>query len=146
MFIQSAFIRKNSPYLQEKLKEMGYKTDSISVNTGCIATSSTHDSFTVIDESRFDSINPHVTWNNGNRIDCGDNEELFLAIAALRDDTNNHQWFIAQDTMWDENYYGEITVYYEEGEWLPWDYYSFMEDMPSDFKKATVEEIIEHFK
>lgn len=57
MFIQSAFIRKNSPYLQEKLKEMGYKTDSTSVNTGCIATSSTHDSFVVIDESRFDSIN-----------------------------------------------------------------------------------------
>jgi hypothetical protein len=26
-----------------------------------------------------------------------------------------------------------------------WNEYSFMEDMPSDFKKATVEEIIEHF-
>jgi hypothetical protein len=145
MFIQSAFIRKNSPYLQEKLKEMGYKTDSTSVNTGCIATSSTHDSFVVIDESRFDSINPHVTWNNGNRIDCGNNEELFLAIAALRDDTNDYQWFIAQDTMWDENYNGEITVYFEEGEWLQWDYYSFMEDMPSYFRKATLEEIIKHF-
>lgn len=34
MFIQSAFIRKNTPYLQEKLKEMGYKTDSISLNGG----------------------------------------------------------------------------------------------------------------
>lgn len=98
MFIQSAFIRKNSPYLQEKLKEMGYKTDSISVNTGCIATSSTHDSFTVIAESRFDSTNPHVTWNNGNRIDCGDNEELFLAIAALRDDTDYMQWFMIPHT------------------------------------------------
>lgn len=146
MFIQSAFIRKNSPYLQEKLKEMGYKTDSTSVDTKCIATSSTHNSFTVIAESRFDSTNPHVTWNNGNRIDCGNNEELFLAIAALRDDTNDHQWFIAQDTMWDENYNGEITVYYEEGEWLQWDYYSFMEDMPSSFRKATLEEIIKHFK
>lgn len=145
MFIQSAFIRKNTPYLQEKLKEMGYKTDSISLNGGCIATSSTHNSFVVIDESRFDSTNPHVTWNNGNRIDCGNNEELFLAIAALRDDTNDHQWFIAQDTMWDENYYGEITVYFEEGEWLPWNYYTFMEDMPSYFRKATLEEIIKYF-
>ena len=45
----------------------------------------------------------------------------------------------------DENYNGEITVYYEEGEWLLWDYYTFMEDMPSDFRKATVQEIIEHF-
>ena len=79
-------------------------------------------------------------------IDCGDNEELFLALAALRDDSNENQWFIATNTMWDENYNGEITVYYEEGDWLLWDNYSFMEDMPSDFRKATVEEIIEHFK
>ena len=35
--------------------------------------------------------------------------------------------------------------YYEDGEWLLWNYYSFMEDMPSDFRKATVKEIIEHF-
>lgn len=47
--------------------------------------------------------------------------------------------------MWDENYNGEITVYFEEGEWLQWDYYSFMEDMPSYFRKATLEEIIKHF-
>ena len=70
---------------------------------------------------------------------------MFIALAALRNDTNDNQWFIAQRTMWDENYNGEITVYYEEGEWLLWDYYSFMEDMPSDFRKATVQEIIEHF-
>ena len=79
-------------------------------------------------------------------IDCGENEELFIALAALRDDTNENQWFIAQDTMWDENYYGEITVYYEENEWLMWGYYSLMEEIPSDFRKATVEELIEHFK
>ena len=128
MFIQSAFIRKNSPYLQEKLKEMGYKTDSISVNTRCIATSSTHGSFTVIDESRFDSINPHVTWNNSNRIDCGDNEELFLAIAALRDDTDYMQWF-TDGNIWEVS----------------------NNDLPSRYMqlnghKATVEELIEYFK
>jgi hypothetical protein len=27
MFIQSVFIRKNTPELQEKLRELGYKTD-----------------------------------------------------------------------------------------------------------------------
>lgn len=84
--------------------------------------------------------------NKPHCIDCDENIDLFLAIAALRDDTNNHQWFIAQDTMWDEDYNGEITVYFEEGEWLLWDYYSFMEDMPSYFRKATLEEIIKHFK
>lgn len=128
MFIQSAFIRKNSPYLQEKLKEMGYKTDSTSVNTGCIATSSTHDSFTVIDESRFDSINPHVSWNNGNRIDCGNNEELFLAIAALRDDTDYMQWF-TDGNIWELN-----------NDNLPSRY------MQLNGRKATVDELIEYFK
>lgn len=31
-------------------------------------------------------------------------------------------------------------------EWLQWDYYSLIEDMPSYFRKATLEEIIKHFK
>lgn len=128
MFIQSAFIRKNSPYLQEKLKEMGYKTDSTSVDTGCIATSSTHSSFTVIAESRFDSTNPHVTWDNGNRIDCGDNENMFLVIATLRDDTDKYQWFTD----------GNI-----------WEFSN--DDLPSRYMqlnghKATVDELIEYFK
>lgn len=79
-------------------------------------------------------------------INCIDNKELFIALAALRDDTNENQWFIAQDTMWDEDYNGEINVYYEEGEWLIWGYYSLMETRPSDFRKATKEEIIKHFK
>ena len=39
-----------------------------------------------------------------NIIDCGTNEELFLAIAALRDDTDN-QVFIHQDGnfIWIQN-------------------------------------------
>lgn len=27
-------------------------------------------------------------------IDCGTNENLFLALAALQDDTDNEQWFV----------------------------------------------------
>lgn len=133
MFIQSAFIRKNSPYLQEKLKEMGYKTDSTFVDTGCIATSLTHGSFTVIRESRFDSTNPHVTWNNGNRIDCGNNEDLFLAIAALRDNSDYMQWF-TDGEKWIQNKHNDIEVIkYGAGN-------------PINFHKATVEELIKHFK
>lgn len=137
-FIQPCFIRKNTTELRKKLEELGYKystvggikSNNIIVSLGCI----------------FD-IYPIDTIKRGfnNCIDCGINEELFLALAALRDDTNENQWFIAQDTMWDENYNGEITVYYEENEWLMWGYYSLIEEMPSDFRKATVEEIIAHF-
>ncbi len=32
-------------------------------------------------------------------VDCGTNEELFLAIAALRDDSNYMQWFIADSIL-----------------------------------------------
>ena len=78
-------------------------------------------------------------------IDCGINEEMFLALAALRDDTDEHQWFIATDTLWDENYDGEITTYFEEGQWFKYDEWSYIEDLSSYFRKATVEEIIEHF-
>ena len=134
-FIQPCFIRKNTPELRKKLEELGYFYTYYHDGNGIYCYNKTAQTF---------------TYNNEIPKECigipNNNEELFLALAALRDDTNENQWFIAQDTMWDENYNGEITVYYEEGEWLMWDYYSFMEDMPSDFRKATVKEIIEHFK
>ena len=79
-------------------------------------------------------------------IDCGTNEELFLALAALRDDTNENQWFIAQGTIWVKDCNDEIIVYYDEGEWFLWNEYLFIENSLSDFRKATAEEIIDHFK
>ena len=147
MFTTPCFIRKNTPELRKKLEELGYlppnkmwHDENFAICT--IYRENTSGYFNAKIDNDFEKIiAPSYSY-----IDCGDNEELFLALAALRDDTNENQWFIAQRTMWDENYNGEITVYYEENEWLMWDYYSFMEDMPSDFRKATVEEIIEHFK
>lgn len=142
MFEQSCFIRKNSHYLQEKLKEMGYKTHSASVNNGCIATSSTHGSFVVINESRFDSTNPHVTWNNGNRIDCGTNEELFIAIASLRNDSDKYQWFICQ-----EEYISSHTMeLVKVGTWqMNTQYDKLTPNLKRLWRKASVKEIIEFF-
>ena len=138
MFKQPCYINKNTVELQENLKKIGYKyggkADVCGKNNALYCHYDTYYECTQ-KPSRYENI-----------IDCNNNEELFLALSALRDDKNDHQWFIAQNSMWDENYNGEITVYYEENEWLIWDYYSFMEDLPSDFRKATVKEIIEHFK
>ena len=146
-FIQPCFIRKNTPEIRKTLEALGYKASFGNINNDSIATSSITNTYSCISMSIFDNENPHINWKaNGKRIDCGDNKELFIALAALQDDTNENQWFIAQRTMWDENYSGEITEHYKEGEWLLWGYYSFMEDIPSDFRKATAEEIIEHFK
>lgn len=74
-------------------------------------------------------------------VDCGTNEELFLAIAALRDDTDNNQLFT--------NGKGDWGIYRDgsDGCLSGMDFYG----MPNDFKidnyhKATVDELIEHFK
>jgi hypothetical protein len=150
-FIQPCFIRKNSPEIRKKLEELGYEPsypifqypEVFKHIAACNFFGSKYYGVSDDEVSHHGEIKDAI--KNRGMIDCVTNEDLFLALAALRDDTNENQWFIAQDTMWDENYDGEITVYYEEGEWLLWDYYSFMEDMPSDFRKATVEEIIAHF-
>lgn len=160
--MQSCFIRKNTPELRNKLEELGYHIcpcaefkDSIWLCTSFITNSSTVHGIgystedLIIRKTTQDDLDFFLYENSKSQnpsIDCGDNEEMFLALAALRDDTNEHQWFIAIEEIWDENYDGEITVYFEEGEWLLWNYYTFMKDMPSYFRKATVEEIIEHFK
>ena len=130
MFTTPCFIRKNTPELRKKLEELGYKystqngikSNNIVVSLGCI----------------FD-IYPIDTIKRGfnNCIDCGTNEKLFLALAALRDDTDKNQWVIDEanecfgwENSWsicDKDDMNERVVY-------------------THYRKATVEEIIEHFK
>lgn len=143
MFTTPCFIKKNTPELRKRLEELGY----IYIPNGRA------EWFIPIEELKYLVTYPQSGCYKGcngywykTDFDCGTNEELFLALAALRDDTNKNQWFIAQDTIWVMDYNAEIIVYYDEGEWFLWDEYSFIEDSPSDFRKATVEEIIEHFK
>ena len=136
-FTQPCFIRKNTPELRKKLEELGYNP---------------HPSYG--DNGQYLHLNRGFYHTNvvgyseeiERMIDCGTNEELFLALAALRDDTNENQWFIAQGTIWVKDCNDEIIVYYDEGEWFLWNEYLFIENSLSDFRKATAEEIIDHFK
>lgn len=84
------------------------------------------------------------------RIDCGTNEELFLAIAALRDDSNYMQWFITDsilsvsydDSIGNDHYFTEpkgIMFFWDEN----WDNATIISGR---YHKATVDELIEHFK
>ena len=132
MFTQSCFIRKNTSELRNKLEELGYKTSTI-CKGGNIATSSILGKYSIISDWQLNSTNPHITWNNGHRIDCGTNEELFLAIAALRDDRDYIQWF-TDGEQWLQNKQNDIEVI------------RYDEDNLINFYKATVEELIEHFK
>jgi hypothetical protein len=137
MFTQSCFIRKNTPELRKKLEDLGYyKSDFGSDFNNSIATTVFNEYkslYTCIREQSFDDTNPHTTWGLKFRIDCGTNEELFLALAALSDDDDYMQWF-TDGEKWYQNRQNDIEVIrYGAGS-------------PINFHKATVEEIIEHFK
>lgn len=134
-FTTPCFIRKNTEELRKRLEELGYSLCPGRVfDQKCLATSAFHRQYMSIPEEIYDSTDPHVTYNCANRKDCGTNEELFLAIAALRDDTDKNQWFTdgylwfkCGDEMCDE------TIEY------------YLNKYGRKFHKATVEELINHF-
>lgn len=85
--------------------------------------------------------------NKPHCIDCGENIDLFLAIAALRDDTDKYQWFFS--TGWTDF----------EGNPLPdkWvlcdqdtlEHFAWVNNSPNSYKtgwkKATADDLIKHF-
>lgn len=96
--------------------------------------------FCVKDKWYWTGFNP---MGNYDLIDCGDNEELFKAVVAIRNDTDKNQWFAS-------NYYNK------DGEPDSWgfctedDYKEFFGDCPyirnyDDYHKATVEELKKKF-
>lgn len=133
-FTTPCFIREDTEYLREKLKKLGYTPFDDDKRDGLVADKSGY-MYSILENNLISS-----TYN------CGVNENLFLAIAALRDDTNENQWFICDVNHWDRSDNGEATVYAEIGEWIFCK--SNDDDCAQDnhYHKATVEELIEHFK
>ena len=133
------FIRKNTPEIQERLKKLGIPhNDFDEGDRPWIAYN--HGLWISVDEG-------HDRLFRGD-IDCGNNDKLFLAIAALRDDTDKYQWFFS--TGWTDF----------EGNPLPdkWvlcdqdtlEKFAFVNNSPNSYKtgwkKANVQELINHFK
>ena len=158
MFTQPCFIRKNTPELRKKLEELGYISHIFNNND--------------TNNIYVDKLGTYISVDIENQpyyIDCGINEELFLALSALRDDTDYMQWFILPKTQikrmsgcfgqligMDGNYQEII-----EHEWIQYNMddrklsekiefelsmYCCDEEKKFIPHKATVEEIIEHFK
>lgn len=125
MFTTPCFIRKNTPELRDKLRELGYKILTNFSTFPCLTTMPN------------DGIVVPATEINRNRVfDCEDNEELFLALAALRDDSDYMQWFIGEDI---ESNLGKFFLCTENK----------MPTSPFQLgakRKATPTEIIAHFK
>lgn len=124
MFTTPCFIRKNTSELRKKLEELGYVSHIYNNND--------------TNNIYVDKLGTYISVDIENQpyfIDCNENEELFLAIAALRDDKPDYQWFVWDD----ENDKGDKFKQYIPGE--PWqDWWWF------EVHKATPEELIEYFK
>ena len=147
-FIQPCFIRKNTPELRKKLEELGVIYDGYYGQ---------NNDFIVVDygpyNNKYDTVNTlpsnvsyhtYDGYKTFDYMDCGDNEDLFFALATLRDETDVNQWFVfnSMDCIieklrtidWficDENRIEDCTYY---------------DSLYLNCHKATVEEIIEHFK
>lgn len=148
MFTQPCFIRKYSEELCKKLEYLGLEL----INSGG----------TTLDCHNYDGKGHHkmieegraiITYQSSHygviydiddvtkkgRVDCGTNEQLFLAISALRDDTDKNQWFTNGDDwiLCDFLHLSEHFYFYKIDKI----------DLDIDsMHKATVEELIEHFK
>lgn len=139
MFTQRCFIRKNSKKLQDLIYNLGDRGGTwlheLEYDTLLVADK---DYFRCLDDER---DNDKKLIEEG-FIDCGTNEELFLAIAALRDDEDVNQWHII-----------DIQAYtnLNKGDWfkatdISGGYHVGCQIEPAYCHKATVEELINHFK
>ena len=135
-FTTPCFIYKNTLEIQGKLKILGYVEHPMMMNVD------TSSQFLICNRGFFAGFPLGYKEEINNAIDCGTNEGLFLSIAALRDDTDNNQMFINGKGDWgicrDNTEYGGLSGI---------DFYGMPNDLNVDnYHKATVEELIEHFK
>lgn len=144
-FIQPCFIKKNTPELRKKLEELGYKpfgSVKYEWDTGWgLSTDNRLGEFESFDNNGLENIIKCESPDYEDSIDCGTNEELFIAIASLRDDSDVNQWFVMDV---------EIYMGINQGDWFiatdrnKGKHIGTQID-PMYCHKATVEEIIEHF-
>ena len=127
MFTQYCFIRKNTTELRKKIEELGYKMNLIY---------SPNEQNLYIGRGVYSSAN----FIDNHYLDCGTNEELFLALASLRDDTDYMQWFV------NKNGYFEMCFNDKVENYLCGHGIRKYRQIDETYHKATVEEIIEHFK
>lgn len=149
---QSCFIRKNTVDIANKLQSLGWRVEDIKPideKNNCIFCS-------LLNNDLIDDFDKCFTYsadfadryflNRKDCIDCGTNEDMFFAIAALDKYTDYKQWFVCDKTLKDED---ECFVC-KEGDWIlcpvmgfnTYTFYGYY----INAHKATVDEIIEHFK
>ena len=152
-FTTRCFIRKNSKELQEKLDDIGYDICRCVNFENAEWLNTLPINGTVHGKGYFDEEMEFHDWTvekelnrfvigNPKYVDCGENEELFLAIAALRDDSDIHQWFIMDIEAYLNIHVGDWFIATDRigGKHVG------TQIEPLYCHKATVEELINHFK
>ena len=141
-FTTPCFIRNNTEALRKKLEELGYFNDSPEWTNNCSIIWAYQYPMKGFDTPNYviaDSFDIPFDKHSalcGKFIDCGTNEELFLAIAALRDDTDKNQWFTD----------GDKWILCPEIKFSTYWVYNDVDVNLDVIHKATVNELIEHFK
>lgn len=125
-FIQPCFIRKNTPELRKKLKELGQRHNDLDKDEY---------EWLAANHGMFISVSEGFERLLTDDIDCGTNEELFLALAAMTDTPFNPVEYYTITTSSGTYEKGQVTQF------LP-----LMSNIhPNCYRKATAQEIIEHF-
>ena len=133
MFTEKCFIRKYSQELVNKLIEIGHNVIRFSESRYIVCDKNDVYLTSILPDKDIDEY-----------ICCDTNEELFLAIASIINDTDKYQWFI----------YNSMDCTVEKLRDFYW--FKCEEDKIEDMMywdcaylnctKATVKELIEHFK
>lgn len=137
-FTTPAFIRKNTPELRKKLEGLGYLFIPNGWNEWSIPIENCE--YLLCDTDTYQG-NP-ISYYTGKvckpnlGIDCGTNEEPFLALAALRENTDKFQWFTD----------GDKWILCPEIKFSAYWVYNDIDVNIGTIHKATVNELIEHFK
>ena len=137
MFTTPCFIRNNTPELREKLEKLGYTCGLYLFGGGFISIDNLFYLRTHPTKGQYQGM--QTLMHDSSVIDCGTNEQLFLALAAMRDDNDYMQWFVHDELQQWVNIDRRINA---------GDMFIVMtEHNQSDWKchKASVKEIIEHF-
>ena len=147
MFITPCFIRKNTPGLRENLEKLGYKIcpcalfyDACWLDTNLDTVHGigySDETYPLPQEEQLKRFLAENEISNTPLIDCSDNEAMFLALAALRDDSDSHQYFIfTKDVQMGPASHKEGDLFYSDS----------IKKVPLfHLRKATADDIIERF-
>lgn len=151
----SCLIRKNTPELIKALENLGYTNWSVfPEDDGILATMFNFKtvSFSLPDVEEptligldADDYDSYLEAENFECVDCDENEMVFLAIAAIRDDSDAGQFFIYTEDD-DPVTCGRLVLCEADSfEDEFWSWNSNDDLQPYMFRKATPEEIVDYF-